>query len=731
MAPVHAQTVTETVLHNFLSPPKGAQPYAGVIPDSAGNLYGTTLVGGAAGAGVVFKVSAGGHQTVLYSFTGGADGRLPYGGLIRDSAGNLYGTTYEGGTAGDGVVFKLDTAGRETVLYSFTGGADGGHPFAGVIQDSAGNLYGTASQGGTAGAGVVYKLDTSGKETVLYNFCTLPGCVDGFLPQAGVIRDSAGNLYGTTLLGGTSFAGVVFKVNTSGQETVLYSFTGKADGGEPGAGVIRDSAGNTYGTTSGGGKAGVVFKVNAAGQEEVLYSFTGGADGGHPLAGVIRDSAGNLYGTASGGGAGGVGAVYKLDTTGNETVLYSFTGGVDGAIPSAGVIRDSAGDLYGTAETGGTANEGVVYKLDTTDNETVLYSFPSTADGSGPSAGVIRDSAGNLYGTTAAGGAEGAGVVYKLAGNGHETLLYTFTGGADGGYPEAGLVRDSAGNLYGTTANGGNSTGTCSYGFSGCGVVFKLDASGNETVLYAFTGGADGSRPVASVIRDSAGNIYGTTQTGGTAGAGVVFKVNAAGEETVLYSFTGGSDGGFPYGGVVQDSSGNLYGTTNGGGTAGFGVVFKLDTAGNETVLYSFAGGADGGLPYSGVIRDSAGNLYGTAQFGGTAYAGVVYKLDTAGQESVLYSFTGGADGGQPYAGVIRDSAGNLYGTTIGGGAAGAGVVYELDTVGQETVLYSFTGGADGGQPYAGVIRDSAGNLYGTTNSGGKESSGVVFKLVP
>jgi uncharacterized repeat protein (TIGR03803 family) len=233
------------------------------------------------------------------------------------------------------------------------------------------------------------------------------------------------------------------------------------------------------------------------------------------------------------------------------------------------------------------------------------------------------------------------------------------------------------------------------------------------------------------VIRDSAGNIYGTTQTGGTAGAGVVFKVNAAGEETVLYSFTGGSDGGFPYGGVVQDSSGNLYGTTNGGGTAGFGVVFKLDTAGNETVLYSFAGGADGGLPYSGVIRDSAGNLYGTAQFGGTAYAGVVYKLDTAGQESVLYSFTGGADGGQPYAGVIRDSAGNLYGTTIGGGAAGAGVVYELDTVGQETVLYSFTGGADGGQPYAGVIRDSAGNLYGTTNSGGKESSGVVFKLVP
>jgi uncharacterized repeat protein (TIGR03803 family) len=157
--------------------------------------------------------------------------------------------------------------------------------------------------------------------------------------------------------------------------------------------------------------------------------------------------------------------------------------------------------------------------------------------------------------------------------------------------------------------------------------------------------------------------------------------------------------------------------------------VYKLDTASHETVLYSFTGGADGRNPYGGVIRDSAGNLYGTTVEGGTANSGVVYKLDTTGHETVLYSFTGGPDGGGP-SGVIRDSAGNLYGTASGG-TAGQGVVYELDTAGQETVLHSFTGGADGYYPNGGVIRDSAGNLYGTTSNGGQTGGGVVFKLKP
>src|ERR1022692_4443146 len=355
---------------------------------------------------------------------------------------------------------------------------------------------------------------------------------------------------------------------------------------------------------------------------------------------------------------------------------------------------------------GALAAMGIAPAQAQTPSETVLHAFGSVPKGAYPYAGLIRDSAGNLYGTTYQGGKANAGVVYGVDAAGQEKVLYSFTGLADGGNPYGGVIRDSAGNLYGTTGAGGT---------SGYGVVFKLDKAGQETVLYAFTGGADGGYSYAGVIRDSAGNLYGTTSSGGTAGYGVVFEVNTCGQETVLYSFTGGADGGYSYAGVIRGSAGNLYGTTSAGGTSGYGVVFKLDRAGQETVLYAFTGGADGGYSYAGVIPDSAGNLYGTTTSGGTAGQGVVFKLSTGGQETVLYSFTGGADGGYPYAGVIRDSAGNLYGTTVYGGPANQGVVYKVDTTGHETVLYSFTGGADGGYPYSGLVGDSAGNLYGTT----------------
>jgi uncharacterized repeat protein (TIGR03803 family) len=724
IAPALAQTDTEIVLHNLGTPPsspRGMNPYAGVICDSAGNLYGTSLYGGTYGAGVVYKLDTAGHQTILYSFTGGADGRFPYAGVIRDPAGNLYGTTSVGGAADFGVVYKLNKAGQYTVLYSFTGGYDGANPQAGVIRDSAGNLYGTTQAKGAYAYGIVYELSTAGQLTVLYNF------TDGRYPISGVIRDAAGNLYGTTPSGGNSSppCGTVYKLDTTGQETVLHNFSGYQDGGDPQSGLIADSTGNLYGTATTGGtfNAGVVYMLDPAGLQTVLYSFTGGADGGQPIAGVIRDSAGNLYGTAYSGGTWNAGVLYKLDPAGQQTVLYSFAGGPDGLYPEAGVIADEDGTLYGTTHYGGSADAGgVVYKLAANGDYTVLYRFPGTADGSFARAGLIGDLAGNLYGTSSGGGSAEQGAVYKLDAAGKEMVLHSFApydGGGAG--PYGGVIRDSAGNLYGTAMGGG--TG---------GVVYMLDTANNYTVLYNFKGGTDGSSPESGVIRDPAGNLYGTTVYGGTANEGVVYRVDPAGQETVLYSFTGGADGGRPYAGVIRDSAGNLYGTNYGGFTSGYGVVYKLDTAGNLTVLHSFTGGTDGGFPYAGVIRDSAGNLYGTTFAGGsTANAGVVYKLDPTGRQTVLYTFTGGSDGGWPWAGVIRDSAGNLYGTTYWGGPAGAGVVYKLDTAGQETALYAFTGGADGAEPFGGVIRDPAGNLYGATSSGGEYGDGVVFKIEP
>jgi uncharacterized repeat protein (TIGR03803 family) len=361
---------------------------------------------------------------------------------------------------------------------------------------------------------------------------------------------------------------------------------------------------------------------------------------------------------------------------------------------------------------------------------TVLYSFKGVPDAASPMAGLVMGGRGNLYGTTSAGGTSNNGTVFKLGTTG-EAVLYSFcirTNCADGAFPVAPLLRDKTGNLYGTTSNGG---------ISGNGVVFKLDASGKESVLHRFAGHLkDGNNPQAGLIRDAASNLYGTTTYGGSFDDGIVFKVNKAGKETVLYDFTGGMDGGNPqYGSLRRDATGNLYGTTytggsfSCGGSDGCGTVFKLDL-GKETVFHNFAGG-DGANPYAGVIRDAAGNLYGTTAFGGPAQNGTVFKLDAGGRETILYGFTGGTDGAFPYGGLVRDAVGNLYGTTNVGGASGWGVVFKVDANGTETVLYSFTGGADGGLPFGNLIRDGAGNLYGTTNVGGASNFGVVFKLKP
>jgi uncharacterized repeat protein (TIGR03803 family) len=307
-------------------------------------------------------------------------------------------------------------------------------------------------------------------------------------------------------------------------------------------------------------------------------------------------------------------------------------------------------------------------------------------------------------------------------------VLYTFQGPPDGAFAQAGLIRDANGTLYGTTLGGG--TGTCSQSYEGCGTVFAVDSNGQETVLHHFAGyQTDGEFPDASLVQDSSGNLYGTTSKGGTGscynGCGTVFKVDNTGAETVLYNFAGGTDGATPVGALILDANRSLYGTTSQGGPANYGTVFKVDGNGTETVLYSFTGGADGGLPQADLIFDTAGNLYGTTRIGGTGCSGVgcgvVFKLDSTGKETVLHSFKTFPDGAYPYGGLIWDSQGNLYGTTLGGGykhrycPQGCGTIFRLAPTGKETVLYRFPNLSTGEQPTGAVVRDSAGNLYGAT----------------
>ncbi|MGO4879776.1 MAG: choice-of-anchor tandem repeat GloVer-containing protein [Bryobacteraceae bacterium] len=746
-SPAHAGSYA--VLHVFGQAPNGSFPYSGLIQDPAGNFYGTAS-GSQSGPGVVFKLDMAGNYSVLQRFK---EGDLPTGALVRDPSGALYGTTFLGGASNHGVVFKLDSAGKYTVLHSFND-ENGSEPYANLLRDAAGNLYGTTVLGGKWGYGVVFKLDASGAASVLHSF---NGETEGAEPYGGLIEDPAGNLYGTTAYGGSSVCscGVVFQIDPAGKETVLYTFNGY-DGAYPEASLMQDTEGNLYGTTLNGGADGLgtVFKLDLDGQAAILHSFTGGSgtqpDGAFPHAGLIMDSAGNVYGTTLGGAS--YGTVFEIDAAGNETILYSFTASyyqndpssLNGYSPMGTLVRDAAGNLYGTTTDGGVDEFGTVFELSAGAKESLLFSFPAFPDGAQPAAGLVRDSAGNLYGTTVGGGAyacdgdlgpaaPGCGTVFELSASGQETLLYSFPTAFN---PRGDLIRDTAGNLYGTGSTGGASN---------AGAVFELDALGNQTVLYSFTGGADGGKPLGGLVRDSAGNFYGTASAGGASHAGVVFKLDASGNQSVLHNFTGGADGGAPLAGLISDSAGNFYGTTSAGGASQAGVVFKLTAVGQETVLHSFTG-ADGSTPSARLLRDSTSNLYGTTQSGGASNAGVVFKLDAAGNQTVLYSFTGGGDGKAPEAGLVQDLAGNLYGTASLGGTithsnpAGSGVVFKVDPSGHETVLHSFAGSADGGNPVSDLIMDPAGNLYGAAQlgggsvpvlTGGVYPSGVVFMVIP
>jgi uncharacterized repeat protein (TIGR03803 family) len=364
-----AQTYSETVIYSFNGGAGGTEPlFSGVVRDEAGNFYGTTSSGGAFNFGTVFKVDPSGNETVLHSFGEGFDGRTPYGALVMDESGNLYGTTVNGGNrnaechTGCGIVFEIDVAGNMKTLHRFSG-PDGASPIGGLIRDTAGNLYGTAETGGRYHSGTIFKLDPTGAESVLYSFAGPP---DGDYPEAGLILDAVGNLYGTTAGGGTIGAGTVFELNASGHEIVLHSFGGTSDGSDPMAPLFRASNGDLYGTTfSGGASIGTIFKVDASGNEKVLHTFDG-SSGAYPEGALVSDSQGNLYGTTIQGGPGGIagGILYEITLQGVFSPVYAFPGEPSGGGSPAGpLLMDSAGNFYGTTASGGTTGNGTVYKL--------------------------------------------------------------------------------------------------------------------------------------------------------------------------------------------------------------------------------------------------------------------------------------------------------------------------------------------------------------------------------
>jgi uncharacterized repeat protein (TIGR03803 family) len=349
-----------------------------------------------------------------------------------------------------------------------------------------------------------------------FNGGLIGGLSDGANPEGALLRDAAGNLFGTTFAGGIG-EGVAFKLDSTGRETILFTFNDFVSGGFPASPLIQDQVGNLYGIADGGpGGAGVVFRLSQQGEETLLFEFQGGSGPQPkvPSGWILMDKTGNIFGTTLAGGRGnclfgsGCGTVFRLDPAGALRVLHNFNGGPGGGEPLGPLVQDAAGNLYGVAQQGGDLS---------------CPEFPQV----------------------------GCGTVFKLAKNGAFTVLHTFKGGADGAAPQPGLLLDPAGNLFGTAGRGGNSEN---------GTVFKISSNGTYTILHRFTG-KDGTNPNGGLVSDSAGSLYGTTQIGGRNALGTVFRLDPAGRLKVLHDFTGGDDGASPLAGVILDAAGNLYGT--------------------------------------------------------------------------------------------------------------------------------------------------------------------------
>ncbi len=349
---------------------------------------------------------------------------------------------------------------------------------------------------------------------------------------------------------------------------------------------------------------------------KVLFNFDNGADGGQPQAWLVQGIDGNFYGTASQGGAHNTGTVFQFTSAGTLTTLYSFTGGDDGATPVAGLVQGNDGDFYGTTMLGGTNDNGTVFQISSNGVFASLHSFTGGTDGGLPLAGLVQGSDGNFYGTASQGGAHHTGIVFQITSTGAFTNLYSFTGGADGATPKAGLVQGTDSNFYGTTFLGGtNNDGT----------VFQISSNGVIATLHQFDKRIDGKNPEAALVQGNDSYFYGTTYAGGAHNAGTIFKISSAGTFSTLHDFSG-SDGSGSRAALIQAADGYFYGTTFLGGFR-LGTLFQVNSNGLLRTLYNFAGGTDGGAPYAGLVEASDGYFYGTTGFGGSGLHGTVFRF--------------------------------------------------------------------------------------------------------
>jgi uncharacterized repeat protein (TIGR03803 family) len=664
-----------TVLKDFTGS-DGANPVAGLVL-SGSTLYGTTANGGTNDDGTVFKLSTDGNGFVVLKEFNWDDGISPLAGLAL-SGTTLYGTTFFGGSFGHGTVFKVNTDGSGFTVVMHGADNDGANPYGSLVLSGT-TLYGITGMAGNYfyGHGTLFKVNVDGSGyAVLKDFTNF---LDGVSPNGDLVLSDT-TLYGTTYSGDNYGFGTVFKISTDGSSyTILKEFTNSIEGVNPSAGLLLSGT-TLYGTTVNGGRSdnGTLFKVNTDGTGFiVLKDFTNSADGYYSYASLML-SGSTLYGTTCYGGNNGYGAVFKVETNGSSFSVITHFVGRDGVSPSGNLLQ-SGTTLYGATTRGGASGNGTLFKVNADGSGyTVLKDFNNQPDGSKPNGGLVLSGA-TLYGTTAYGGMNDSGTLFQINtdGSGY-TLLYhfsavTFTGSypietytnADGAWPKAGLTLSGT-TLYGTTWQGGA---------TGYGTIFKVNTDGSGFTVLRQLNASAGANPLGSLVLSGA-TLYGTTSQHGGKGGGTVFRMNTDGSGFTVVKDFDTSDGLCPEAGLALLGT-TLYGTTvTGGGSDGAGTVFAVNTDGSGfRVLQCFTDA--GARRPSGSVVLSGATLYGATPFYGGEGCGTLFQVNTDGSDFAVLKYFTGDDGAYPQAGLVL-SGSTLYGMTASGGGLGSGVLFGL-----------------------------------------------------
>ncbi len=640
-----------TTLYHFTGHADGAFPYGGVVEGLDGNFYGSTTSDLPGTSGTIFKITPGGLFTTIYHFSGNtqADGYDP-SALIRGKDGDFYGTTPTGGPS-SGIVFRVTSTGTLTKIADLPSGSST-LPENPLVQGTDGNFYGVSAAGGSNSGGFAFKVTQTGVVSVLHNFSFHSGRI------SALVQATDGNLYGVRERDGSQGQGLIYRLTPAGGFAALYNFAGPTDGARPRGALVQASDGKLYGTTTtlGPSGGGTIFRTTTAGAFANVKSFSSDLiQPRAPEVTLINAENAKIYGTTVLGGNSNRGTIFSIAATGTFGVVGSLPGDVLGANPTS--LTQGGSALFGTTSAGGLHNNGTIFQRFSSGVVTTLHSFSGLADGAVPSKLVYaRD--GNFYGTTSKGsGASAAGTVFRITPSGAFTTLATFPSNLTKGAKPSYLVQATDGNFYGTTQSGGA---------MGQGTVFKFTSTGLLTTFHNFTGGAEGGSPEAALIQARDGNLYGLTRVGGTHSRGTIFKISLTGLLSTFYNFTTDLGPQFP---LVQSYDANFYGVSAAGGINNGGIVFKLTPTGVFTTLWDFAPDELGEFPIGPIIQAADGHNYGITSFGGMPFPfpggnGAVFRFSSFGVEGLhIFSDSQAIDTG-PASSIIQASNGNFYGTT-------------------------------------------------------------------